>query len=128
MFLLWVSTIVWLELNLNNLWAYCHQAMCWFTDNELETGLPVFRVKNAFAFQLEVANGCKGPVDGAGASGPSPGYRDIKVFASVKVQGSGGAQIIGEIQVHDVELHALKQKVCAHPSPAPSLSRSASRI
>ncbi len=49
------------------------------------------------------------------------GYRDVQL--SVIFRGAGDLLIIGEVQVHDAELHSLKQKVaCNLPVSAISSS------
>ena len=71
------------------------QVARWFTEGEAETGLVVCRLKNSFAAACDIA-----------ASG---GYRDLKLF--VLFEGAGGFRIVGEIQIHDMELYLLKLKV-----------------
>ena len=73
------------------------QILSWFAAQEECNGLPVCRLKNRFSFpEDEVPNG----------------YRDIQIC--VVFEGSSGLSIIGEIQIHDSELHALKLKVFIH--------------
>ena len=69
------------------------QVFSWFTEQQY-TGLPICRMKNKFSFPTE-----KVP----------DGYRDLQLC--VLFQGSNGLSIIGEIQIHDLELHELKLKV-----------------
>ncbi len=71
--------------------------LSWFAGNDKETGLPVCRIKNGFA--------------AAAAADQQNEYSDIKVF--VVVTGAGGLRIIGEIQIHDINLFLLKRKVRA---------------
>jgi hypothetical protein len=71
------------------------QVARWFTEGEAETGLVVCRLKNSFAAACDIA-----------ASG---GYRDLKLF--VLFEGASGLRIIGEIQIHDMQLYLLKLKV-----------------
>ena len=47
------------------------------------------------------------------------GYRDVQL--SVIFRGPGDLRIIGEVQIHDAELHSLKQKVSSVPLLGPFL-------
>jgi len=70
------------------------QVIQWFTEHEEENSLPVRRLKNKFSRPEEaVANG----------------YRDVQL--GVLFTGSTGLKIIGEIQIHDLELYRLKLKM-----------------
>jgi hypothetical protein len=71
------------------------QVARWFTEHEAETGLVVCRLKNTFSAAHDTQ-----------ALG---GYRDLKLF--VLFEGAGGLRIIGEIQIHDMQLYLLKLKV-----------------
>jgi hypothetical protein len=70
------------------------QVLAWFLEQQEYTGLPICRMKNKFSFPTERV---------------PDGYRDLQIC--VLFQGSSGLSIIGEIQIHDLELHELKLKV-----------------
>jgi hypothetical protein len=78
----------------------CHGAsqilriLSWFTEQQDPVGLPICRMKNKFSFPAELV---------------PDGYRDLQIC--VLFRGSSGLSIIGEIQIHDAELHDLKLKV-----------------
>ena len=69
--------------------------LSWFTELEAGSNLPVCRIKNGFAAAVGSGEGREA-------------YCDLKVF--VIVTGNSGLRLIGEIQIHDVELYVLKLK------------------
>ena len=80
------------------------EALRWFVDSDAgaAAGLPVCRVKNKFARGAAAADG----------------YRDLSlsvvVTAAAADHGGGGAgelRVIGEVQLHDRAMHALKLQV-----------------
>ena len=70
------------------------QVLSWFTTPQVLARLPICRMKNKFSFPQDLV---------------PDGYRDLQIC--VLFTGSSGLSIIGEIQIHDAELHALKIKV-----------------
>ena len=70
------------------------QVLSWFTEQQQNDCLPICRLKNKFSFPTERI---------------PDGYRDLQIC--VLFQGSSGLSIIGEIQIHDCEMHELKLKV-----------------
>jgi hypothetical protein len=68
--------------------------LSWFTEQQDPAGLPICRMKNKFSFPADLV---------------PDGYRDLQMC--VLFQGSSRLSIIGEIQIHDAELHDLKLKV-----------------
>jgi len=70
------------------------KVLSWFTEQQDSAGLPICRMKNKFSFPAELV---------------PDGYRDLQIC--VLFRGSSGLSIIGEIQIHDAELHDLKLKM-----------------
>ena len=70
------------------------QVLSWFAAPQAVASLPICRLKNKFSFPSERV---------------PDGYRDLQIC--VLFTGSSGLSIIGEIQIHDAELYALKLKV-----------------
>ena len=74
--------------------SHIRQLVRWFLEKPGAFGFTVCRLKNAFALPRSLVH---------------DGYRDVKLF--VIFSGPGDLKIIGEIQIHDREMHKLKQQM-----------------